>query len=102
MQAGIATIDRLLFVDPHPDELSGLTKSNLWLKTRGGFAEYDRTDSVAFESELVFPLRDTGLLSLGTRLYGNINPAPWTLYIGLTIPIDRIIEAAAPSGENRP
>lgn len=54
--------------------------------------------AAAFEVELFYPIGTDATITLGTRAYVGVRPAPWTVYIGYSIPISNLF----PSGSKEP
>lgn len=88
MQGGPAIIDGLVFDDT--------ARSTSILLTHGDVPKYEHKHAWAFETELFWPLRETAMLAMGTRLYGDTRPAPWSLYLSLTVPVTSIADSLMP------
>lgn len=88
MHGGRAYVDALSFTNPDVSSEIDLTL--------GGSPRYKHEWAYAFESELYWPLREYALLSMSTRFYGHIRPAPWSISLGLTFPIATIADSLSP------
>jgi hypothetical protein len=62
--------------------------------TKFGVADFEsHWGAVAVEGQLMFPVLKYAYLTAGGRLYNNADPNPWSVYLGLTQPIDSILKS---------
>jgi hypothetical protein len=66
----------------------------------GDIPKFKLKDAVAFESELFYPLGKDATISLGTRIYGKMNPNPWTVYIGYSKAISALAKGLLPNQDD--
>ena len=65
----------------------------------GDIPRYSLNSAIAFETELFYPLRADATLTFGARIYGKLDPNPWTVYIGYSKSISQLAKALLPSSD---
>lgn len=84
MRIGAAKVEIPNISDPKTGEVA----------TKFGVADFEsHWGAVAVEGQLMFPVLKHAYLTAGGRLYNNADPNPWSVYIGLTQPIDAILQS---------
>ncbi len=63
-----------------------------------GTARYFGENGLAFETEILFPVRTYSFLTLSARIYGvpKTGPNPWNLSIGFTTPLSSLLDGILP------
>lgn len=68
----------------------------------GSVPDYENKWRPAAEAELWWPLADAGHVTAGARIYGDNKPDQWTLYLGVTLAIDKALAALNPTKTEKP
>lgn len=87
---GRAKIDALKFVDDKSKEIEVVN---------GMLPRYHAINTTAFEADVIYPVSKDAHLTFGGRVYDGSRPNSWTLYLGYTRPISKILSGLFPIGE---
>ncbi|MDP3070149.1 MAG: hypothetical protein Q8N18_07670 [Opitutaceae bacterium] len=85
---GAAKVESLKFVNDTTREVELI---------RGNLPHYRFHRTVAFEADVLYPLSRDAHLTFGGRVYSSVRPNSWTLYMGYTTPISKIMKGLFPN-----
>jgi hypothetical protein len=86
---GFARIDNVVFDPTDP------TKGTILFD--GAAPLYRRKTGPAAEAELFFPVSKAAYATVGARFYGQMDPSPWSLSLGMTVDLVGAIKGIVPS-----
>jgi hypothetical protein len=87
MRAGPAWIDSVEYADRQRGTIRTV---------RPDLPYYAARPSKALEAELYYPFNEQSLLTIGTRIFDGVDPSPWSLYLGVTMPIATLADSITP------
>jgi len=83
-RGGWAEIDTVHYV---PDATGKFTTNDIF-STNNNLPRFFRSRVGAFETELLYPIKNSTFITFGSRIYTGVQPNPWSVQIGITLSLE--------------